>query len=249
MKNDMKLIMESWRSSNLISEADAYSIDFVDQVLMRDFITTIDRARGLSKKYATLVIKTIENTEKAKSNKFYGKAINFLKKASIGALIGALAAVAVGATVATGGTAAVLGGIITGKIAEALLSQVMAEVEEVTGDFFVKSFLAIQKEGPPQTNSDHLVDMNDSTELLMKGGDRDNNKSPMFLEYIREISTKWDEAIDDYTNDVKQNPSIANTANVGDYLNFTADTFARKKMAQKIGATSGYTIPSLTTTP
>ena len=226
MKNDMKLIMESWRLAP-IHEADDYSLEYADQVLMKDFITTIDRARGLSKKYATLVIKTIENTEKAKSNKFYAKAIDFLKKASIGALIGALAAVAVGATAATGGAAAALGGVITGKIAEALLSQVMAEVEEKTGNFFVNSFLQIQKQGAPQTTSQHLVDMDDST---------DNNKSPIFLEYIRELSTKWDAAIDRYTEDVKQNPSIANTAKAGDYLNFTADTFAKKKMAQKIGA-------------
>jgi hypothetical protein len=238
MKNDMKLIMESWRNSSLISEADNYSTDYLDQVLMKDFITSIDKARGMSKKYATLVISTIENTEKAKSNKFYGKAISFLKKASIGAIIGALAAVAIGATVATGGTAAVLGGVITGKIAEALLSQVMAEVEEATGDFFVKSFLAIQKQGVPRYNSDHIVDMEDSTELLIKGGDADFNKSPIFLEYIRELSTKWDEAIDKYTNDVKADASIANTAKVKDYLNFTADTFAKAKIAQKIGAQS-----------
>ena len=238
MRNDMKLIMESWRSSNIISEADNYSTDYLDQVLMKDFITSIDKARGMSKKYATLVISTIESTEKAKSNKFYGKAINFLKKASVGAIIGALAAVAIGATVATGGTAALLGGVITSKIAEALLSQVMAEVEEVTGDFFVKSFLSIQKIGAPRYSSDHIVDMDDSTELLIKAGDRDFNKSPIFLEYIRELSTKWDEAIDKYTNDVKANPSIANTAKVKDYLNFTADTFAKAKIAQKIGAQS-----------
>ena len=235
MKNDMKLIMESWRSAP-INEATDYSLEYADQIFMKDFITKIDKARGLSKKYASLVIKTIENTEKAKSNKFYGKAINFLKKASIGALIGALAAVAVGATVTTGGTAAVLGGVITGKIAEALLSQVMAEVEEKTGNFFVDSFLAIQQPGAPADAGQHLVDMDDSTELLIKGGDRDNNRSPIFLEYIRELSTKWDAAIDRYTEDVKQNPSIANTAKAGDYLNFTADTFAKKKMAQKIGA-------------
>jgi outer membrane lipoprotein SlyB len=248
MKNDMKLIMESWRRSS-INEADNYSTDFLDQVLMRDFITTIDRARGMSKKYATLVIKTIESSEKAKSSKFYGKVIGFLKKATIGGIIGLLAGAAVGATAATGGLAAGFVAMIGAKAVEALLSQVMAEVEEKTGDFFVNSFLSIQKKGPPQTRSQHLVDMDDSTELLMKGGDRDYNKSPMFLEYIRELSTKWDEAIDKYTNDVEQDPSIANTAKVKDYLNFTADSFAKKKMAAKIGAPQGYTIPPLQSSP
>ena len=235
MKNDMKVIMESWRLA-AINEADDYSIEYADQVLMKDFITTIDRARGLSKKYATLVIKTIESSEKAKTSKFYGKVINFLKKATIGGIIGLLAGAAVTSTAATGGLAGAFIAMVGGKAVEALLSQVMAEVEEVTGDFFVKSFLAIQKEGPPRTRSQHLVDMDDSTELLMKGGDRDYNKSPMFLEYIRELSTKWDEAIDKYVNDVEQNPSIANTAKVKDYLDFTADSFAKKKIAQKIGA-------------
>ena len=235
MKNDMKVIMESWRSAP-INEADDYSLEYADQVLMKDFITTIDRARGLSKKYATLVIKTIENSEEAKNSKFYAKVISFLKKATIGGIIGLLAGAAVTTTAATGGLAAGFVAMIGAKAVEALLSQVMAEVEEKTGDFFVKSFLAIQKPGPPRTTSQHLVDMDDSTELLIKGGDRDNNKSPIFLEYIRELSTKWDAAIDRYTEDVKQNPSIANTAKAGDYLRFTADTFAKKKMAQKIGA-------------
>ena len=248
MKNDMKLIMESWRSAP-INEADNYSTDYLDQVDMKQFITTIDRARGLSKKYATLVIKTIESSEKAKSNKYFAKIMNFLKKATIGGIIGLLAGAAVAATAGTGGLAAGFVAMIGAKAVEALLSQVMAEVEEKTGDFFVNSFLAIQKEGNPRYLSQHLVDMDDRTELLMKAGDRDYNKSPMFLEYIRELSTKWDEAIDKYVNDVEQNPSIANTAKAKDYLNFTADSFAKKKMAQKIGAPGGYTIPALQQSP
>ena len=244
MKNDMKFIMESWRGYNILSEADNYSADYLDQVLMRDFITTIDRARGMSKKYATLVIKTIESSEKAKKSKFYGKIIDFLKKATVGAIIGLLAGAAATSTAATGGIAGAFVAMVGAKVVEALLSQVMADVEEVTGDFFVKSFLSIQKKGPPQTKSQHLVDMDDSTELLMKGGDADYNKSPMFLEYIRELSTKWDEAIDKYVSDVEQDANIANTAKVKDYLNFTADSFAKNKMAQKIGASGGYNIPT-----
>ena len=237
MKNDMKLIMESWRSSKLIREADDYSTAYLDQVLMRDFITTIDRARGMSKKFATLVITTIEQSEEAKKNKLYGKVVNFLKKAAVGTIIGLLATAAMGTTVATGGAAAFLIAVVGQKAIEGLLSQVMAEVEEVSGDFFVKSFLDIQTRGAPRNTSQHLVDMDDSTELLMKGGDGDNVRSPMFLSYIRELSLSWDQAIDQYTNDVENNPALANTATVKDYLDFTAESKAKEKMATTIGAT------------
>jgi len=238
MKNDMKLIMESWKSSKLIREADDYSTDYLDQVLMRDFITTIDGARGLSKKFATLVITTIEQSEEAKKNKLYGKVINFLKKASVGVIIGLLATAALGTSVATGGVGAFLIAVVGKEAVEGLLTQVMATVEELSGDFFVKSFLKIQARGAPTYTSQHLVDMDDSTELLMKGGDGDNVRSPMFLSYIRELSLSWDQAIDRYTNDVKSNPALANTATVRDYLDFTAESKAKEKMATTIGATN-----------
>ena len=191
----------------------------------------------MSKKFATLVITTIEQSEEAKNNKLYGKVINFLKKASVGAIIGLLATAALGTTVATGGVGGFLVAVVGQKVVESLLGQVMAEVEEVSGDFFVNSFLKIQSRGAPRNTSQHLVDMDDSTELLMKGGDGDNVRSPMFLSYIRELSLSWDQAIDQYTNDVKNNPALANTATVKDYLDFTAESKAKEKMATTIGAT------------
>ena len=240
MKNNMKTIMEGWRKSTTkLSEAEDYSTDYLDQVLMKDFVTKIDRARGLSKKYASAIIGLIEKNEKAKQNSMSGKVMNFLKKATVGALISALAAAVTGAT---GGIAGPIVAVVGAKASEAILSQIMADVEEITQDFLVKSFVAIQKEGPPKEISDNIIDMNDSTELLMKGGDRDNNKSPVFLAYIKQLSSKWDEAIDKFAKDVESNPQIANTAKVKDYLNFTADSFAKNITAKGAGLESGQSL-------
>lgn len=237
MKNNMKIIMEGWRKSKIsLLEAENYSTDYLDQVLMKDFVTKIDRARGLSKKYASAIISLIEKNEKAKQNSMAGKVMNFVKKASVGALISALVGAVTGAT---GGIAAPIVAVVGAKAAEALLSQIMADVEEMTQDFLVKSFVAIQKEGPPRETSDNIIDMNDSTELLMKGGDRDNNKSPVFLAYIRNLSSRWDDAIDKFARDVESNAQIFNTAKVKDYLNFTADSLAKDFTAKGAGLNSG----------
>ena len=105
-------------------------------------------------------------------------------------------------------------------------------------DKFVEIFTKMQKRGaPPTTTLGAAVDLADDTEKLIKGGDLDNNKAPLYLNFLRDLFSKWNTAIDKYNEDLG-NPTIdTSTKSMKDYgIDMSAQNYAIDRTRSAIGA-------------
>jgi len=245
MKNDMKLIMESWRNSSLISEADVYDNSYTSQLLMSQFVSATANVSKITPKIRAFVLKTLSKYEDFKSTPFWGKFTGFMSKAAVGTIIGFLTAAALAsagivspeqAASATGLIAALSASIPQG-ILNGLLGQIGAEVDSATDELFVKIFAGMQERGTtPTTALGHVVDLGDETEELIKGGSLENNKSPLYLNFLKDLFSKWNDAIDKYNLDIKNNVDTA-AKTVADYgITLSAQNFAIDTTRTAIGA-------------
>ena len=235
MKNDMKLIMESWRSSILILENDPYDVD-TSQIRMQDFVAANANVSKLTPKIRGIVVKALSKYEDFKKNKIFGKFTSFMSKATVSIIIGFLTAAALtqagivspDQAAGTAGIVGTLSAVIPQGIISGLLSQIVGEVEAQMDDKFVEIFTKMQKRGStPGTPLGLVVDLADDTEKLIKGGDPDNNRTPLYLNFIRDLFSEWNTAVDKYNEEVGDAAIDTTNKSMKDYgIDMSAQNYA-----------------------
>jgi hypothetical protein len=201
MKNDMRLIMESWRSSDVLSEADAHSNQWLSQIKVSEFVQALEDnnnkvlnkdviKKGLNaamKRYAE-EIKQLEGEERSKFDSLISKAMSadtvdvladFATEQaegaikSVGAIGGAKAGAAVGTSLGPIGTVA--GGLVGATIGWGLTKLVGATAKK--GIIIAQDIggaledLDVEDQELNATPAFNLIDISDDYKKVIIGAD------------------------------------------------------------------------------
>ena len=212
MKNDMKLIMESWRSSDVMVEADDNSINFVKQIdpvefpddSIGTFLLDVTKAITNGKTFADIAKNAVrklddqvDDIKDRKVNKAAKKGLMWAFTRGVGLGIGILT------TPFTGGAglvAGVLGAEVIGTTIEKTLDYVMGKVESFN------AVLNIPDDQRSQFKSADAWDVNDDLIRIIAGADKDFSRSEfvpiaavyvkiaeVIKEVLREVRSKYED--------------------------------------------------------
>jgi hypothetical protein len=221
MKNDMKLIMESWRSSDVMVEADD-SIDFVRSInpvefpddSIGTFLLDVTKVMTNGKTFADVAKNTIrklddqvDDVKDRKVNKAAKKGLMWAFTRSIGLGIGILTTPFTGGAGLVAGT---LGAEVIGTVIEKVLDAVMAKVESAN------AVLNIPDDQRSGFKSADAWDVNDDLIRIIAGADKDFSRSefvPIATVYI-EIG----EAIKKVLGEVRSRYEAGQSGTIKQYL-------------------------------
>ena len=194
--NDMKLIMENWRKyeAKVIAESNCVGEACLDEYTVGMFLNDVSMHTGLLQKF----VKTLNNVLKDNPNdgKLKGAVRSlgaYVKDkgmgAAIGAGVGALIGVAAGGVGATVTTPA---GVAIGQALSEPLSDIISwgfsKINKGIEGMVLKSQVP---DGEDKTPMQHILDMSDELEALIKGGSQDGD-SEIYRTFIDDITKEFE---------------------------------------------------------
>ena len=194
--NDMKIIMENWRKyeAKVIAESNCVGEACLDEYTVGMFLNDVSMHTGLLQKF----VKTLNNVLKDNPNdgKLKGAVRSlgaYVKDkgmgAAIGAGVGALIGVAAGGVGATVTTPA---GVAIGQALSEPLSDIISwgfsKINKGIEGMVLKSQVP---DGEDKTPMQHILDMSDELEALIKGGSQDGD-SEIYRTFIDDITKEFE---------------------------------------------------------
>ena len=229
MKNDMKLIMESWRG--VIQEQTTYPPDSVFQ-----FLEDLTTSTGSEKSIEEKIVKALKITDdKLDQNKVTKVTKAIAEKGfflGFGLLVG----------IATGGFSVILGAAL-GVLVDSLMSGAYAQVKSLVDVFNIPD--ADRSQYP----TSELWDISDDLIKVLKGPnnefDRDEFKGVAevyvdIIKVLKNLKDKQEQMIND--NDPPAFRAFLREP-ISNYLQINADTAAKEKYSTQLSLGSDLTIP------
>lgn len=264
MKNDMKVIMESWRNSAIISEEPDYAMDFVRNIDPIEFsegsigqflleVTSVVTGGKSFKEVLEYSIRKmddqIDNVEDRKANKTIKSVLKFGLSRGIGYTMGAILAPFTGgsSTILT----PILGEIFAGTL-EKLTEMGVAQLEKV------KAALNVPDSERGNYKTADMWDINDDLIKIIAGADGDFSRKEFTS--IAGVYMKILKALQQIENTVRTSYESGQSSNIKGYLQQPLETIlkwdegsanaaAQKKYADAVNLSDDYTIQKNPTGP
>ena len=253
--NDMKLIMENWRSYEkvVLSEQQPPPQNSCEGsacltvYTVGEFLNDVQRHTGLAQK----AIKTVKNVLTQNQNdpalvKGAKGLLNYLGDKGLGYGLGALVGGALGSVVPGAGTAV---GASGGATVGALLGEPISDLIKLSLASLNKGMenmlsKAQVPDGSPKTPMQKIMDMNDTLEALIKGGDQSSN-SELHRQFMNQMTKEFTRIEDEIKTDMAsaQGNSTAMTTLMAkplkDYMRYTLDQSTLNFINQEYSPTKG----------
>lgn len=268
----MKLIMESWRSSPILTEVDSHSNAWLAQITVGQFINTLESDDTLNKdlvqkavsaatkKYANEIAK-LEGEDETRFNSILQRAMSAETVDSIadygaeivsgaGAAAGTAAAIAIGGAAALGAPALIAGaalGFAARAIAKRLAKKGIQTALDISGALQDLDVPDQDLEGNPVYN---LIDISDNYKKVVVGadGELDKQEAAVLAIGFKQVAQAYQritndlDQIDPSTADGLQQQSEFFDKPMSDYMTMTATVAVQKAYGKMLSLSTNVTI-------